>query len=444
MLLFLNKLDIGVLLKLCVLVHFVEASQYFVQLKSPSTFEALLKSDDTVEAIHHLRPLIYKSISFGTFEGFSGDFDSDVLERLGKNPLVEEITKDIVVKTCEERREQQIFEPVDLLKPVYSNVSSAYNEFDIQYDAPRHLARLSSRYNIYDEDDELTYKFPADFQGESVNAYVIDTGISCNDPEFEARCTIGEDFTGEGSGDNNGHGTHVAGILGSKTYGVAKKINIIEVKALDKSGTGSLSSIISGIEFAVNHYRDYQAKNPDNPRKAVINLSIGAFRNAVLNKAVEVAYRSGLVLVAAAGNSNVDACTSSPASAKYAITVGAIDDRNDRFASFSNWGRCVNILASGVKVASVNSKSYNYPLILSGTSMSTPSVCGLVAILLESGVEPQDVKRKLKEVSTVGAVPKTSLLLRPITPNRVAYMPFNYIQSKAFQPFKVELTLEQS
>lgn len=313
-------------MKISLAIIFLEAAlatKYLVQLKSPSTFEALLNTDDTVRAVHHIRPLIEKAFSFGGFEGFSGDFDSDIVGRLRKNPLVEEITSDIIVKTC--------------------------NEYNNQENAPRHLARLSQREAL--EDDELEFMYPSEFQANGVNAYVIDTGIQCDDPEFEGRCRNGADFTGEGDGDLNGHGTHVSGIIGSKTYGVAKKINLISVKALDKTGSGSLSSIISGIEFAVNN------KTQSNS-KGVINLSIGALRSNVLNRAVEVAYDSGLVLIAAAGNSNMDA-----------------------------------------------------------------------------GVEPSDIKDRLKQAATAGAINKLSLLLRPITPNLLAYLPYEDIESAHYESF---------
>ncbi|GMM36200.1 Rrt12 protein [Saccharomycopsis crataegensis] len=404
------------------MIPLVTCTQYFIQLKAPSTVEALLQSDDTVKAIHHLRPFVEKAFSFGSFEGFSGSFDSDVLARLRKNPLVEEITPDIVVKTC--NKDARLGDRASV------GISSRYES---QHDAPRHLARLSSREALDGDTDSYQYHYPREYQGANVDVYVIDTGIQCDNIEFEGRCSFGKDFTGEGPGDNNGHGTHVSGIIGSKSYGVAKKINLIDVKALDRTGTGSLSSIISGIEFAVNHY-----KETNSSRKAIINLSIGAFRNSVLNRAVEVAFKSGLVLVVAAGNSNIDACATSPASAKYAITVGAIDDKDDKLAGFSNWGRCVNVLASGVRVISVNAKGMG-PLMLSGTSMSTPSVTGLVGLLLESGISPEDVKQRLKEAATMGAVPRLSLMMRPITPNRIAYLPYGGIDHERYDPYHVDV-----
>lgn len=403
------------------------AAQYFVQLKAPSTFEALLQSDDTVRAIHHLRPLVEKSISFGSFEGFTAHFDLDVLSRLEKNPLVEEITQDIQVSTCNELEDMAV--DSEASEEWQNSTEVLAGSFLTQENAPRHLARLSSRYGI----DELVYHYPQQYQGEGAVVYVLDTGVKCDHPEFEGRCEFGADFTGEGTTDENGHGTHVAGIVGSKTYGVAKKVNIVAVKALNSYGSGTLSSIILGIEYVVKHHRENTSNIP-----AVINLSIGAFRNSVLNKAIEVAYDNGVVLVAAAGNNGVDACSFSPASAKSAITVGAIDDRTDTLAGFSNWGRCVNILASGVKVQSLNARDDQEALVLSGTSMLTPSVAGLVALMMEAGISKEDVKLRLKEASTRGAVSRYSLILRPITPNRLAYIPFEDIAADEYESFEVE------
>lgn len=206
----------------------------------------------------------------------------------------------------------------------------------------------------------------------------------------------------------------MAGLIGSRTYGAAKKVNIIEVKALDRKGAGSLSTIISAIEFTVNHRKN-------SGRQGVANLSLGAARNKVLNQAIEAAVKTGLVMVVAAGNSNVNACLSSPASAKSAITVGAIDDRSDGIASFSNWGECVDVFASGAYVASVNAQDYNKPQILSGTSMSAPIVTGFISTLLSKGVKPKNIREEVINMAATNRIPKSSVFLRIKTPNRIAY-----------------------
>lgn len=281
---------------------------------------------------------IKSTFAFGKFRGFSGAFDTNFLATLRKCPWVVDISPDVTVHTT------QRF-PSSRLR---------------QSDAPRHLARLWSRRRL--PDDDTTGTIPADlplgsssplwfvhnpYNTESVHAYVIDTGVNVDHPEFGGRARPGADFTGEGSGDTNGHGTHVAGLVGSRTYGVAKRINIIEVKVLGRNGDGSLSQVIAGIDFAAN----------DRARRglvAVANLSLGATYNRLLNDAIDAAVDSGLPVVVAAGNSGVPACTSSPASSSKSITVGAIDDRGDTIASFSNYGSCVDLFASGVFVQSLS------------------------------------------------------------------------------------------
>lgn len=291
-------------------------------------------------------------------------------------------------------------------------ISGDEKPYETQMDAPRHLARLS-RHSRLPLNESVNYYYDSKFKGQGVNAYIIDTGILKEHPEFENRAIFGADFTNEGSGDMNGHGTHVAGIIGSKTFGVAKDVTLVEVKALDKLGQGSLTTVIAALEFAVNHRRE-------NNVMGVANLSLGAIKNTILNQAIEAAVQSGLLVVVAAGNSNIDACLTSPASSSYAITVGAIDDRSDSIASFSNWGECVNVFSSGVLVNSVNINDFDEPLSLSGTSMSSPSVTGLSSILLQLGIPVREVGNKIVELSSKGFINKRSLIYRPFSPNRIA------------------------
>ena len=128
-----------------------------------------------------------------------------------------------------------------------------------------------------------------------------------------------------------------------------------------------------------------------------------------MNKAIEQATRTGLVFVVAAGNSNINACLTSPASSKFAITVGAIDDYNDSVTAFSNWGECVDIFASGAYVRSVDAKNHDKTQVLSGTSMASPIVTGMVANLLSQGVEPCDVKASLIRMAAKNKITKSSL-----------------------------------
>lgn len=343
-----------------------------------------------------VQQLISNSFSFGNFNAFAGSFSKEIIDRLKRCPLVAEVTPDIMLK--------------------------AYEIFK-QDDAPRHLARLSRKKRL-NPHRNYSYYFDSNYIGMQVNAYVLDSGVQIYHPEFEGRAIHGRDFTRDGPGDVNGHGTHVAGIIGSRTYGVAKNVQIVEVKALNDKGAGSLSTIIAAIEFAANH-------RLQSGRMGVANLSLGAYKNAMLNSAIEKAVRAGLVIVAAAGNSNIDACLTSPASSGAAITVGAIDDFNDSLANFSNFGECVDVFSSGAYVESINIKDSSKPLILSGTSMSAPIVTGLVANLLSEGIPPHLIKETLMKRSVKNRMHLTALHLKKRTPNRIAYTGIEYEESKA-------------
>lgn len=390
---------------------------YFVQLKKPATLQSLLAMDDKIKVADHLRPYVRKVVSIGTFEGFSGNFTKDVIQRLRMSPLVADIVPDFGVKLCDDDADDYELEQLDEWDELdYEYQLGDHDEefnYETQFMAPRHLARLSRRGQL-PLNASVNYYYDPKHLGEGVYAYIIDTGIFKEHPDLEGRAILGADFTNEGPGDLNGHGTHVSGIIGSKTFGVAKEVTLVEVKALDRLGQGSLTTVISALEFAVNHRRE-------NGVKGVANLSLGAIRNNILNQAIQAAVESGLLVVVAAGNSNVDACLTSPASSSFAITVGAIDDRTDTIASFSNWGECVNIFASGVLVQSLSNSDIEKPVLLSGTSMSSPSITGLSTILLGKGVPLEEISTKLIELSTDGVISRRSLLRRPFTPNRVAF-----------------------
>lgn len=205
--------------------------------------------------------------------------------------------------------------------------------------------------------------------------------------------------------------------MGSADYGVFKQARFIDLKVLQGTGVGNLSTVIAGIDYAVNHRMGTR-------RKAVANLSVGATFNTVLNDAVNAAVESGLTVVVAAGNANSAACNYSPASASRVVTVGAVDDRYDAVASFSNWGRCVDIFASGVYVVSL-SGMHNGTMALSGTSMSAPIVSGILAQFMSQGDGQDQAINRLLNHGTHGAIPRSSLFLRPKTVNLMAFNRLN-------------------
>jgi len=232
----------------------------------------------------------------------------------------------------------------------------------------------------------------------NVNAYVIDTGILASHIEFEARVKPGMSVISDrrGTTDCNGHGTHVAGTIGSKTYGVAKKVNLIPVRVLDCRGSGSTSGVISGI--------DWVAKNASKP--AVANLSLGGSYSISINNAVANLVRvAGVVVVVAAGNSNADACNSSPASELTALTVGASQSSDSR-ASYSNYGTCLDLFAPGTDIKSTWIGSNIATNTISGTSMASPHVAGVAALYLSAnpGATPEKVDGWIKNQSTLDKV----------------------------------------
>ncbi|PMD37079.1 putative subtilisin-like protease, partial [Hyaloscypha variabilis F] len=213
--------------------------------------------------------------------------------------------------------------------------------------------------------------------GSGIVADIVDTGIKLTHTEFAGRATWGANFVNSNNTDENGHGSHVAGTVGGTTYGVSKAVSMVAVKVLDADGAGTNSGVIQGLNFVATNATVRRLAG-----KAVLNMSIGGSKSTALNSAIAALTKAGVVVVVAAGNDNVDANTTSPASAPSAITVGAIDASTDTKASFSNFGAAVDIFAPGVKVQSVGITSNSASAVLSGTSMASPHVAGLAAYLM--------------------------------------------------------------
>jgi len=182
--------------------------------------------------------------------------------------------------------------------------------------------------------------------------------------------------------DNVGHGTHCAGTAGSNTFGVAKGANIIAVKVFSKDG-GKSSNILQGIDWVIQNHDARKAQ--DDWAGSVASMSLGSdLLSSSLDEAVRQASANGIHFSVAAGNAAKDACHASPSAASSGssvIAVGAIDI-NDQRAVFSNFGQCTTVYAPGVSITSTWIGGDNVLNTISGTSMATPHVSGLIAYIL--------------------------------------------------------------
>ncbi|MCG5266914.1 S8 family peptidase [Acinetobacter pittii] len=245
--------------------------------------------------------------------------------------------------------------------------------------------------------------------GSGTTAYIVDTGILSTHQQFSGRVLSGYTAISDGNGtsDCHGHGTHVAGTVGGSTYGVAKNVSLVPIRILGCDGSGASSNVIAGLDWIL--------KNGKKP--AVVNMSLGGEANASLDSAVENLFNNGYVMVVAAGNSNTDACSSSPARVSKAITVAATDSTDTR-ASYSNYGSCVDIFAPGSQINSSWIGSNTATKVLNGTSMATPHVAGVVAEMLQSTptATPQTISTNLLNQASSNVVKNPSG-----SPNRLLY-----------------------
>jgi subtilisin family serine protease len=242
----------------------------------------------------------------------------------------------------------------------------------------------------------------------NVNVYVLDTGIQTSHPEFGGRAAVAYDAIGDGYNgqDCNGHGTHIAGLVGSKTYGVAKGVKLWSVRVLNCSGSGTITGVINGINWvASNHVKP-----------AVANMSIGSSANTSVDNAVTNLFNAGVVPVVAVSGSASDSCSTSPARAAGAIGAGSSDSSDNR-SSFSSYGACTDIHAPGANIISTWIGSSTRTL--SGTSLSAGYVSGVVALYLAGNpaASPAAATNWLLTNATTGVLNNVPAG----TPNRLVY-----------------------
>jgi subtilisin family serine protease len=246
-----------------------------------------------------------------------------------------------------------------------------------------------------------SYTWSAD--GTGVRVYVIDTGIRYSHAEFGGRAVPGADVSTAPNGavDCHGHGTHVAGTVGGRTYGVAKNATLVGVRVLDCAGNAPVTHVIAAVDWVTADRLTVGALAP-----AVANMSLGGGKFAALDLAVSGSVLAGRISYAvAAGNDGIDACRTSPAASPEAMTIGASDSA-DRAAGFSNWGACVDWYAPGVSVESAGVGSDTARATMNGTSMASPHVAGVAAQYLQTHplALPADVTAALSGLLTQGVV----------------------------------------
>ncbi len=243
----------------------------------------------------------------------------------------------------------------------------------------------------------------------NVTSYIIDTGIRTTHSDFGGRATWGTNTVDSNNTDCNGHGTHVAGTVGGSAYGVAKGTRLVAVKVLNCSGSGTNAGVIGGV--------DWVTANAVKP--ATANMSLGGGASTALDNAVANSINSGVTYALAAGNSNANACNTSPARTPAAITVGATTNTDAR-ASYSNYGTCLDIFAPGSSITSAWMTNDTSTNTISGTSMASPHVAGAAALVLGANPSwtPQQVRDYLVNNATNNVVgsPGTG------SPNKLLYV----------------------
>ncbi|XP_065900571.1 uncharacterized protein [Dysidea avara] len=348
------------------------------------------------------------------------------------NDGAEQILKNKNVERVEEDKPMC----VDLLKP--DNETETDNGRSRRSSEPDEIC-----WNI-DRLDERSLPLDGDYcplvQGNGVDVYIFDTGIRYSHQVFGGRASFGgyDEFGGQGD-DNNGHGTHCAGLAVGRLTGVAWGARVYSIKVLDSQMRGFFSYVINGINHVISRARS-------TGRRSVISMSLIGPITAPVNDAIREAVANNIVVVTAAGNFRQDSCGFSPSSSPDVINVGAIQEAEDPDSRTpghqlywfnsrpnspgSNYGRCVDILAPGQWIRSASYTSDRDRVSMSGTSMACPTVAGAVALLLQRfpSYSPAQIKRQLQDEATQGAINMRTYrggflptIIRAETTNRLVY-----------------------
>lgn len=342
----------------------------------------IVKLKDNVTKSNHLNwlsnqigedAITHKNWNAEVLHGFAGKFSDKVVDLLRASPDVEYIEEDGIM---------------------------SINAQVTQTNAPWGIARLSQDGKLASQStSSLTFTYRYDSAaGSGVDIYVVDTGVFTSHSQFGGRARWGGTFGNYADADGNGHGTHVAGTAAGSQFGVAKAANIIAIKVLSDQGSGTVSDIVSGLDFVLSSARS-------SGRPSIATMSLGGSASTALDNAVASLTAGGVHVTVAAGNDNVDARNTSPARAPSANTVGATTIA-DAKASFSNFGAIVDLFAPGQNVISSWIGSTTATNNISGTSMATPHVAGLIAYIISrtGNASPATISNTLKDLAVKGAI----------------------------------------
>ncbi|CEL62618.1 Subtilisin-like protease CPC735_031240 OS=Coccidioides posadasii (strain C735) GN=CPC735_031240 PE=3 SV=1 [Rhizoctonia solani AG-1 IB] len=356
-----------------------QPGSYIVVLKETASMKTHVASVKGKLATSKAKTKSQVTYDYDFMNGYSAELDEDSLKDLTQSPDVEMIVPDSLV---------------------YPDASTL-----VQNDAPWGLSRVSSKVKLPEGSSASYYNYTFERKPSpaGVDVYVLDTGVNIHHTDFQGRARWGKTFGTDGDNDLHGHGTHVAGTVAGKRWGVAKAASIIAVKVLSDKGPGKTSDIIAGVYWAVAEARRLR-------RPSVINMSLGGSANSALDLACNRAVAAGVHVVVSAGNKNVDAGNQSPARAESVITVGASNIADERWVSSnssgSNFGKSVDIFAPGHRIMSAATNSTMNAVAKTGTSMAAPHVAGLIAYLLatEGRRTPQNMLARVKHLAPDGVL----------------------------------------
>jgi len=335
--------------------------EYVVTLKSSASLDKALASVLTKQALDKVEHI------FGNYEGAS--------------------FKGFSLKECDVETASQV---ADLEDVAAIEQAQMYYTNAVQENPVWGLDRIDQRPSALD--NLYYYK---DSAGAGVDVYCIDTGVRYTHTDFGGRASFGFTAFNDDGGDRNGHGTHVASTMAGTTYGVAKEANIFGVKVLGDNGSGSTNGVVAGVDWV---------NGRSSSRTKIGNMSLGGGASAAMDNAVNAAGENTLHVVAS-GNSNANACNFSPARASNAFTVNAMQQGDSR-SSFSNFGTCTEIFAPGSNVQAAWSTSDTATNTISGTSMASPHVAGVAALLVgdSHSLTASQLKSTMEGLATPNAI----------------------------------------